>query len=561
MQNTYRVAHTSAIPFNLFGQTKLPVFGGGLFSNAVIPATIGFTPSAIVTAAQPKAAKAKSQFSWGEIGHAERFADWWGEDCRYDATQSRWMDWTGTHWEENDGGAVEKMKVVANNILKVEIPAIYAGASNPPDEATQKEVRNLYKFAGRLHSNAGIMASLELAKSMPELHMTGDQFDANPMLLNCKNGTIDLTTGNLRPHAREDYMTVTTPIEVAAPGTPAPLWTKFMDQIMGGDQSMVDYLQKVIGYSISGDTRAQVFWLWVGSGSNGKSTTLSVMSQILGGYAVRAGNETFMDKLRGDGPRLDIAKLANKRFVTAGETGENRAWDEPLIKDFTGGETIQARNLYKGLFEFQPQCKLILAGNHRPTISSNGGHSIWRRVHLVPFDVQFPKESLDDQLVSKLLAEGPAILRWAVDGCLKWQKEGLGMPKKVADATAEYRDSMDIMKTFLEEVFVQGADLRVGAQIAYNEYKQWCSQSGIRYPKPVNQFGEMMKSRGFVKEVKSNGNFWRGLGVASLMMRPAVAIAPVAMVASGMTAQDDGNEPLVVLSGDHLASGDLDFGL
>ena len=219
MQNTYRVAHTSAIPFNLFGQTKLPVFGGGLFANAVIPATIGFTPSAIVTAAQPKAAKAKSQFSWGEIGHAERFADWWGEDCRYDATQSRWMDWTGTHWEENDGGAVEKMKVVANNILKVEIPAIYAGASNPPDEATQNEVRNLYKFAGRLHSNAGIMASLELAKSMPELNMTGDQFDANPMLLNCKNGTIDLTTGNLRSHAREDYMTVTmsAPIEYWPP--------------------------------------------------------------------------------------------------------------------------------------------------------------------------------------------------------------------------------------------------------------------------------------------------------------------------------------------------------
>ena len=582
MQNTYRVAHTSAIPFNFFGQTKLPVYGGGLFSNAVIPATIGFTPSAIVTAAQPKPASGKSQFSWGEIGHAERFADWWGEDCRYDATQSRWMDWTGTHWAEtaNDSGAVQKMKVNAKNILNVEIPVIYAHGPKPTDEATQNEVRSLQKFAGRLHTNAGIMASLELAKAMPELNMTGDQFDANPMLLNCKNGTIDLTTGNLRPHAREDYMTVTTPIEVAAPGTPAPLWTKFMDQIMGGDQSMVDYLQKVIGYSISGDTRAQVFWLWVGSGSNGKSTTLSVMSQILGGYAVRAGNETFMDKLRGDGPRLDIAKLANKRFVTAGETGENRAWDEPLIKDFTGGETIQARNLYKGLFEFQPKCKLILAGNHRPTISSSGGHSIWRRVHLVPFDVQFPKESLDDQLVSKLLAEGPAILRWAVDGCLKWQKEGLGMPKKVADATAEYRDSMDIMKSFLEEVFVQGADLRVGAQVAYNEYKQWCSQSGIRYPKPVNQFGEMMKSRGFVKEVKSNGNFWRGLGVASLMMRPAVAITPVtntatsmampiptptesavAMVASEMAAHDDGSEPLVILNGDHLASGDLDFGL
>jgi hypothetical protein len=163
-----------------------------------------------------------------------------------------------------------------------------------------------------------------------------------------------------------------------------------------------------------------------------------------------------------------------------------------------------------------------------------------------------------------------------VDGCLKWQKEGLGMPKKVADATAEYRDSMDIMKMFLEEVFVQGADLRVGAQVAYNEYKQWCSQSGIRYPKPVNQFGEMMKSRGFVKEFKSNGNFWRGLGVASLMMRPAVAVTPVAntanaiamptesavaMVATGMAAQDDGSEPLVILNGSHLASGDLDFGL
>ena len=515
-------------------------------NNALTPvATAPTTPTAASN--QPAKGAKKIQFSAGEIGHAERFADWWGEDSRYDVSQCRWLTWSGTRWDEKCADAVVKgnMMAVARNIVDVEIPMVYA--SGPYCDEIRKTVKDLTRFADRLHTNAGIAASLELAKTLPNLMVQGEQLDADPMLFNCLSGTVDLKTGLVRPHYRDDYMTNMAPVHLAPPGTPAPRWEQFLDEIMCGDKSMTNYLQKVVGYSLSGDVSRQEFYYLYGTGANGKSRMLSVLSQLLGDYAQHTGKDTFLEKNRGDGPRLDIARLVGKRFVVAGEIGQ-KAWDTTLIKEVTGADILTARNLFKPFFEFRPVCKLMLAGNTKPDISETS-HGIWRRVKLIEFKAKFCGNSIDTQLEEKLLAEGPAILRWAVDGCLKWQKEGLDMPAAVEQATAEYRASMDWMQMFLDEKTITGPGLKAGAQALYDEYRLWCHQSGIKNPKSIMRFSEALKDRGLVKARSGSNNFWRDLGL--------VASTCPHLVASVGTQATDSNppqphRPMVDASGDNM---------
>lgn len=612
MQNTYRVAQTSATPFNLFGQTKLPVYGGGLFSNAVIPANIGFTPSATAPAidkskpstpasdfnikeflsevtATVEAGKSvapvagvRTKFSPGEVGHSQRFASFWGESTRFDANRGIWLIWRGTHWAQDENNEVIfRMTRVAANILEKEAVALRRRIDQVGEMYAVK-AKKLRETGEKLHNYQPILSSLSLAKVIPSLVTNTRDYDADPMIFNCKNGTVDLRDGVLRPHRSGDLLTKVSPVPMAPVGSDCPRWKQFLQEIMVGDTEMVDYLQRVVGYILTGKMTEQCFFLFYGCGANGKSVFIDLVEYILGEYSESVDFTTFMDLNRGGAPRNDLAALVGKRFVVASEGTEGKSLDEGVIKQFTGGDTLSVRFLHQEFFKFKPVGKVLLATNHKPAIRGTD-EGVWRRMRLIPFLAEFKEERCDPLLSEKLRAEAPAILRWAMEGTQLWLKQGLGMPKAVKEATMEYRSSMDVMQTFLDECCTLQADAKIGSQPLYDEYLRWCHTVGIRIPMKQATFNLRLKERGFLQKKTTLHNAWLGLKltaygssasssavsatVVAMPTAPVMAVQPivnetaVATVASGMTDMDDGAEP-VEPSGEYcLVSGDLDFGL
>jgi len=311
---------------------------------------------------------------------------------------------------------------------------------------------------------------LSLAESEPGIPIAPDQFDTDPWLLNCLNGTIDLKNGELRPHNRDDLITRMVPVEYDAKAT-CPLFLKFLDRIMGGNQSLISFLQKILGYSLTGSTREQCLFFLYGLGANGKSTLLNIVQSLWGDYATRTSSETFLAKKPGSIPN-DVAALRGARLAIAVEVEQGRRLAEVLVKEMTGGDTISARFMRAEWFSFKPQFKILLAANHKPIIRGTD-FAIWRRIRLIPFTVQIPKEEQDRDLPEKLSAELPGILNWAVAGCLQWHFGGLELPKEVDDATQDYRAEMDVLGGFIAERCIVDPGADATAAELYKSYTVW----------------------------------------------------------------------------------------
>jgi putative DNA primase/helicase len=236
---------------------------------------------------------------------------------------------------------------------------------------------------------------------------------------------------------------------------------------------LIRFVQRAVGYSLTGSTNEQCLFILYGSGANGKSTFLNTISAMLGDYARQTPTDTLLVK-RGDGISNDVARLHGARFVSAMEVDNGRRLAEAQVKQLTGGDLMAARYLYQEFFEFRPQFKLFMGVNHTPVIQGTD-HGIWRRIHLVPFTVTIAKEDQDKRLVEELHAERSGILRWAVEGCLTWQAEGLEPPTAVAEATEEYRAEMDVLARFLLECRDVGPEARVATGLLYARYVGWCA--------------------------------------------------------------------------------------
>jgi putative DNA primase/helicase len=297
-----------------------------------------------------------------------------------------------------------------------------------------------------LASAKTVSAIERLAKSDRRIAATIDQWDADPWLLNTPDGVIDLRTGRMRAHRADDYMTKVTAV---GPTGACPIFLKFLDRITGSDPELIAYLRRVLGYALTGSTRDHALFFGYGTGANGKSVLLSTVAGILGDYHKTAPIETFTAS-NVDRHPTDLAMLRGARLVTATETEEGRQWAESRIKSLTGGDRVSARFMRQDFFEFLPQFKLFIAGNHRPGLRSVD-EAIRRRVNLIPFAVTIPAEERDGELTEKLKAEWPGILAWIVAGCLKWQSEGLAAPEAVTAATAEYLNSEDAIAAWIEE--------------------------------------------------------------------------------------------------------------
>ena len=275
--------------------------------------------------------------------------------------------------------------------------------------------------------------------------MRPDALDTDPWLLNVENGTLDLRTGQLHRHRPDDLITKVAPVHYD-PEAVCPTWDMFLKRIMAGDEALVHYLQKIFGYSLTGVAREQCIFLAYGGGANGKSTAITAVTSVIGAYAQHTPTETLLVK-RNDGIPNDVARLHGARLVTAAEAECHRRLAEALVKQLTGGDKIAARFLHGEWFEFTPGFKVVLAVNHKPAIQGTD-HAIWRRIRLIPFTVTIPAKEQNKTLSEKLHAGNAGILRWAVDGCLAWQQDGLDPPSAVSEATAAYRDEMDTVGAF-----------------------------------------------------------------------------------------------------------------
>ena len=337
--------------------------------------------------------------------------------------------------------------------------------------------------------------------------VTPSELDADLWLLNCRNGTVDLRTGKLLPHHPENLCTKQVPV-VFDQQAKCPTWLAFLLRVMADNRALVQFLQRAIGYSLTGSTVEQVLFFFYGTGANGKSTFIETCRKLLGDYAQQADFDTFVTK-KNDGPRNDLARLMGARFVAAVEAAQGRQLAENVIKQVTGGDTITARFLYHEHFEYLPQFKLFLVANHKPRVVGTD-EAIWRRIRLVPFTVTIPREQRDKQLLEKLQSELPGILAWAVRGCLKWQDDGLGEPVQVSEATEAYRRENDTLGDFIEEKCVIDPDESLEAGLLYETFTTWCEANGEE-PLSQKSFGTQLHERGFQPIKQKGRRRWAGL--------------------------------------------------
>ncbi len=346
------------------------------------------------------------------------------------------------------------------------------------------------------------------ARTEEGIAVTPSAFDRDPWLLNVANGTLDLRSGVLRPADRADRLTKLAPVAYD-PAARCPTWLTFLDRVLDGKAEVIAFLQRAVGYSLTGDISEHCLFLLFGTGRNGKSTFLETLSATLGDYAMTTPTDTLLVRREGGIPN-DLARLPGARLVSASESEAGRNLAEALVKQLTGGDTISARFLQAEFFDFKPSFKLWFRTNHKPTIKGTDD-GIWSRIKLIPFTQRIPDSEMDKRLPERLVAELPGILTWAIDGCLAWQREGLGTPTAVAQATAEYRGEMDVLATFLADCCEVGPDHRCTAKELYGAYTRWAEESGERVASQ-KAFGLRLAERGFVSARAHGGvRLWAGL--------------------------------------------------
>lgn len=448
------------------------------------------------------------------IGNGERFIDHFGRIVRYSYELDRWLVWTGKRWSLDSQAQVEALaKKTARLILKEAQVAVQRdrdqGKSDDEIAATERNYRKHYLAAARV---SGVRDTLKMAQSERGVSVAISQIDARPMLLNVANGTIDLSTGQLHPHRRRDGLTKITPVAFN-PEAGAPRWEAFLHRIFDGDEELMAFIRKAVGYSLTGDVSEQCLFFLYGSGQNGKSVFIQTLLHVLGEYAQKAPTEMIMKQERASpgGATPDMARLRGVRFAVAAELEENQRMGEARVKDLTGADRIVARPLYREPIEFDPTHKLWIYGNHKPTIRGTDD-GIWRRIRLIPFTVTIPEHEKDPDLVRKLEQEREGVLAWAVRGCLAWQRDGLGMPAAVAEATNAYRQESDRLAAFLDECCVVEEYARVGKNELYAVYEAWCRDSG-EFPVSKKKLGQQLIERGFAEGRSRTGRYWIGIGV------------------------------------------------
>jgi putative DNA primase/helicase len=432
-------------------------------------------------------ASRRKSFLLTELGNAERLVNQYGEDLQYCQDKELWYIWDGTRWAE------DKTKEEVTRMAKRTVRGILHEAENLPSK--QGSLRD--KMLEHWKRSEKVSALNNMIKAAPiekGIAVTSDQLDSDKWLLNCKNGVLDLRTGELREHKREDLITKIIPVEYD-PKARCPTWKDFISEITDDDRFLRDYLMRIVGYGLTGEIGEKCLFFLYGPTDTGKTTFIETIRTMMGDYAKTSEFQTFLSSRNKSAIRNDIARLEKARFVSASEAAKDQVFDEPVIKLITGGDTVIARFLYKEFFEFKPEFKIFLASNHLPKVSG-GDDAIWNRILVVPFQIQIPQEKQDKDLRKKFEREMPGILNWAISGNKRYQTRGMPPPQKVVDAVRRYRDESDILLQFISErcevekdAFEKTADL-------FEAWREWCKEMRIGEG-TKNSFGRAMTNYGF----------------------------------------------------------------
>lgn len=435
-----------------------------------------------------------------DLGNAERLIERHGKDLRYCWDLGRWLVWDGARFRLDTTGEVERR-------AKETARALYQEAAVLPGRQAREAAMD---WARASESRYRIEAALHLARSERVVAVTASEFDQNPWLLNVQNGTVDLRTGELRPHRRDDMLTRLAPVEYDPTAT-APRWEQFLREIFPDDEDAIRAVQRAVGYTLTGDTREQVFFFCHGTGANGKTTFLNTLRALLGEYAAWTPFGTFQHGGEARGHSDQLMDLEGKRLVVSAEKRTVGKLSEDVLKLLAGQEPVTGSRKYERTRTFQPVCKVWLAANTLPRVD-DVTDGFWRKVVLVPFTRRFAEHEQDHSLAEKLRHELAGILAWAVRGCLEWQQSGLAVPATFREARDDWRSENDPLADFLDECpRVPGERVLVGK--LFEAYQAWCAEHTMpQIIKTTRTFSQVVQAHGIEKTHTKHGKAFLDIG-------------------------------------------------
>lgn len=450
-------------------------------------------PPGIAVAVDPEDAPRVPQRSWDDLGNAKRVVDHFGRVLRWVNERESWALYRGGRWEYVKPNVVQGMvqRMLDELVMPTE-GAHYSAVPEDPDKPEETERAGFEKWLKSQRMSARIAAAQKEAQGRAELYASVNDFDAHPLLLNTANCIVDLSTGAARPHDPALMLMKQSPVaydpEAACPG-----WDRFLARVQP-DEQMRGYLQRISGYSVTGDTREQSLFIHEGGGANGKSIWTSTVSAVLGDYGQAVSPAVLLASEQDQHP-TGVAGMLGLRWLPASETAPGKRLDEQKVKSLTGGEPISARFMSKDFFEFTPVGKIHLVTNHLPRLSD--APSIWRRIHLIRWRVTIPLEQQDRTLQHRLMAELPGVLAWLVRGAAEWHARGLQVPAQALADVAAYRSDSDVFGDFLRTHTMPAPGAATPTGPLYQAYQSWAFAQGIRKPMSQPSFVETMAERGY----------------------------------------------------------------
>ena len=432
--------------------------------------------------------------------NAARLINEHGRDIRYNKAWKKWIVWNGKFWETDDSGALvhekglEMVRNIYDEVLKTD---------------DYRERMDIEKYGMLSESVRRRESFVKAAQWVSKLNIKSDDLDPDPWLLNVKNGTINVITGEFTEHRQENMITKIANVDYNSEAD-CPQWKQFVREIMEFKPDLINFVQTAVGWSLTGDISEQTMFILFGTGANGKSTFLNTIMYLLGDYATATPTESFMKK-NSDQNTNDIARLRGTRFVTTTEAEQGRRLSEPLIKKITGNDQMTARFLYGEFFNFTPTFKIWMATNHKPVIKGTD-YGIWRRIKLIPFTTRIEESKQDKDLEMKLCQEASGILNWLLEGAARWKRERLQAPAIILNATDEYRGEMDVIGTFLKERCRTDFDVAIRIRELYKAYADWCDDNK-EHAVSERFFSLRLKEMGYEQKRTAEARYWSGLAL------------------------------------------------
>lgn len=449
---------------------------------------------------ETRVASLPGTFRLTELGNAERLVAHWRDRLRYSHQRRNWLLWDGRRWRWDETAAIERM-------AKRTVRQIYVEALDAPQDLA-KELR---AWAGRSEQRKQIQAMVGLASSEEGVPILMPQLDADPWLLNCANGTVNLRDGALRDHSRADYITRCTDVEYM-PGVRHDLWESVLRDMTGDDAELAQYLQRVAGYALIGTPLERVFFFLFGPPGTAKSTFVEALHIAMGDYAQDAAFDTWIQQPNRSANRGDLVRIAGSRLVTSVEVQPGTRWDEALIKRITGGDLITAAAKYENEVTFRPSCSLLFAANDAPSAREDDD-GFWQRMRRIPLTARIAEERQDRQLKTKLRQPevARAILSWAVLGCIAYQRDGFGKSAAVESSTQEYRSELDHFSEFLADCMVFEEGARITRAALRKRYEAWAEEVNRKSLLDARKIAEKLKRLRCQETIVMGNRTWVGV--------------------------------------------------